>query len=147
VIRFIDANAPRTMTGGMEYPETVIPQFNHRISQETEVCPERLGMAVKVLPHDNKFILDLYLVCRKAVGCEKGFPIKIGTGSDVIKVLVGQNNEVNVFGFQFHLCKAIFQEREICSDSRIDEDILHITFDEVHMASRPLGTDLEDIGP
>ena len=146
MIRFIEANASRAVAGGVDDLEFVVPQFDHGISQQADVCMKGLGMTVKILFHDHKLVLDLYLVCGKAVGCQDGFLEEIRAGPNVIKVLMGQDDEVDVSGFQSCFCKGCLQDREIGSHPGVNEDVFHSTLDEIHMASRPLGTDLVDVG-
>ena len=147
VIGFIQADASGGVTGGVHDLEPVVTEFNHSVPFEIDISMKGFGKAVKVFAHHDELVLELDLVGGEPVGGQYGGIKEEGTGSDVVKVLMGQDDKMDIFWFELNFFEAVFEIREIGSDAGVNEDILHFTFDEIDMASGPVHTDLIDIWP
>ena len=58
---------------------------------------------VQVLAHGDEFILQFHLVGCQGMGGHHRPLVKQGTGADMVKMFVGQNDEVNIVGRQAHI--------------------------------------------
>lgn len=147
VIWLIEADTAGGMTGGVHDLEPVVAKINHGIPFEVNIGAKRLGKTVKVLAHHDKLILELDLVSCQTVSGQNCCVKEEGTGPDVVKVLMGQDDEVDIFRFQLDFFEAVFEVREIGGDTCINENVLYLALDQVDMAAGPVHPDLIDAWP
>jgi len=145
VIGLIDADAAGGMTGGVHDLEPVVAEINHGVPFEVNIGTNGFGKAVKVFAHHDKLVLELDLVSCQTVGGQNGCVKEEGTGPDVVKVFMGQDDEVDIFRLQLDFFKAVFKVREIGSYACINENVLCLALDQIDMAAGPVHPDLVDV--
>lgn len=147
VIGLIEADAAGGVTGGVHDLEPVVAEINHGVPFEVNVGTNGFRKAVKVFAHHDKLVLQLDLVSCQTVGGKSGCVKEEGTGPDVVKMFMGQDDEVDIFRLQLDFFEAVFKVREISSDTCINENVLCLALDQVDMAAGPVHPDLVDVRP
>ena len=99
VIGFIQADASGGVTGGVQDLEPVVAELNHGVPFEIDIGMKGFGKAVKVFTHHDELVLELDLVGGESVGGQYGGIKEEGTGPDVVKVFMGQDDEVDILRF------------------------------------------------
>ena len=135
------------MAGGVHDLETVVAEINHCVPFEVNVGTYGFSKAVKVFAHHDKLVLELDLVSCQTVSGQNGGVKEEGTGPDVVKVFMGQDDEVDIFRLQLDFFEAVFEVRKIGSDACINENVLCLALDQVDMAAGPVYPYLVDVRP
>jgi hypothetical protein len=99
---------------------------------------EDLRRTIAQFVHRDELVLQLKLAGRQAMSSDNSGLIEEARGSDMVKMLMGQDDEVYVPGGQAHLAEICLQLGKAPTGACVDEHILTQALDQVDMTSRRL---------